>query len=171
MSGYPWRNQTVNGTFSKYLSTLVRKLPRDTIDAHPWRCLKPGCMGHWAIWSSTWSSSWQLCLWLRGWNIMILGFPYNPSHCIVLWRTDALLLFVLFSRPENSHAEYATLSSVTATNSSYAFFSIWSNFNSSMLLYTSYVETSPLDISMPCFISEEPCTSACIIRRALPVLH
>ena len=60
---------------------------------HPWNCLKPGLMEPWAIWSSTWSSSWQLCPWQSGWNMMILEYPSNPRHSMIIY----VVIFFLYS--------------------------------------------------------------------------
>jgi len=49
---------------------------------HPWRCSRPGWMGPWA----TWSSSWQPYLWHGGWNLLIFEVPSNPSHLVTLWN-------------------------------------------------------------------------------------
>jgi len=51
-----------------------------------WRCLRPDWMRSWAIWSSTWTSDWQPCRWLGGWNLINLEVPSNPSHSMILWR-------------------------------------------------------------------------------------
>ena len=50
---------------------------------HPWGCSKPAWTGPWAAWSST--DSWQSCMWQRGWSLMILEVPSNPSYSMVLW--------------------------------------------------------------------------------------
>ena len=42
-------------------------------------------MEAWAACSSTRSGGWWPCLWQRGWNLMILGVPSNPSHSMILW--------------------------------------------------------------------------------------
>lgn len=42
-------------------------------------------MGPGVIWSNTWPSSWQPCLWQGGWNLMILEVSPNPSHSLILW--------------------------------------------------------------------------------------
>jgi len=45
----------------------------------PWRCLRPGWMEPWAIWSSTWFRGWQPYLQQEGWNLMILEVPFQPK--------------------------------------------------------------------------------------------
>jgi len=37
-----------------------------------------------AIFSSSWHSGWQPCLWQGDWNLMILEVPSNPSHSMIL---------------------------------------------------------------------------------------
>jgi len=56
----------------------------------PWRCSRPGWMEPWAAQSSPRSGGWWPCLWQRGWNLMILGVPSNPSHFLILWFYDLL---------------------------------------------------------------------------------
>ena len=53
----------------------------------PWRCLRPGWMGPCATRSSTWSSSWQPCLWqgVRSWRS--LG---SLSTQTILWLYDSM---------------------------------------------------------------------------------
>lgn len=58
-------------------------------------CLTPKEMWHFLqiVGCQTWhsrnpsmiSGGWWSCLWQRGWNLVILGVPSNPSHFMVLW--------------------------------------------------------------------------------------
>jgi len=39
-------------------------------------------MGPWVAWSSIKCGGWWPCLWQRGWSLMILEVPSNPSYSI-----------------------------------------------------------------------------------------
>ena len=57
---------------------------------HPWRCSRPGWMWPWAAWSSIkWGGRW-LCMWQGGWSFVILEFPSNPGHSMILqsWNSE-----------------------------------------------------------------------------------
>jgi len=74
---------------------------------HPWRCLRPGWMGPWATWSSTWPRHWQpkamdgvmgspvygRChAHSRVWGRVGFEVPCNPNHSMILclsfnWKT------------------------------------------------------------------------------------
>ena len=53
----------------------------------PWRCVRPGEMEHWAVWSSTWSSGWQVCLWQGAGAWWSLGSL--PTQAI-LWLKESV---------------------------------------------------------------------------------
>lgn len=58
---------------------------------HTWRCLSPGWMWLWAIWSNTWPSGWQPCLWQRSRNLVVFGVPSNSSHSMIIWFSSSFL--------------------------------------------------------------------------------
>jgi len=66
----------------------------------PWRCSRPGWLGHWASWFSTRSRGWWPCLW----NLMILGVLSNPSHSVILW-----LPFFQSARTSGDHRDLSNI--------------------------------------------------------------
>jgi len=61
-----------------------------------WRCSRPGWMGPWAAWPSNKCGGWQPCLWRGGWSFMILVVHSNPSHSMIVWLYDCMILILWF---------------------------------------------------------------------------
>jgi len=69
--------------FTKGVVSCWNRLSREVVDACPWKCSKPGCVGPWAAWSSIRYEGWRPCLQQGIWNLMILEVPSNPSHAVI----------------------------------------------------------------------------------------
>lgn len=80
----------LRGTF--FTEAVVRcchSCPERLRMLHPWRCLRPGCMGLWAAVASTRSGGWWPCIWWGDWNL-VLGIPSNPSYSVILLFNEGL---------------------------------------------------------------------------------
>jgi len=92
-------NQTISWTASKWRyggdNHFGKKLPRKVMDAHHWRCSRPGWMGPWTSWSSDSFSGWQCCPGQGVWRYMIFEVLPYPSHSMVfvLSRTGLFIIY------------------------------------------------------------------------------
>lgn len=73
---------------------------------HPWRCSKPGCLGHWGTWSSTRLGGCWPCLGQGSWHLMIFGIPSNSSYSMILWWPN-LIISKVFSKQNYSMISFA----------------------------------------------------------------
>ena len=92
-------------------------------------CSRPGWMGPWAVGCSIRYGGWWPCMWQRGWSLMILGVPSNPSHFMILWFFCCYYVTPVCFHGCRSNKRKLFLASVNkylnSNPSSYSFIFVW----------------------------------------------
>lgn len=61
-----------------------------------WRCSRPGWLGPWTTWPSSWSSSWQTCLWQGSCSLMIWRSLLTQ---VILWFYGSYQIDAVLCKP------------------------------------------------------------------------